>query len=438
MLKRSIALAGAAALVTVLGGQTASAGPARTASVTNVQVAWADGEHNTVRITWTESEPAANTLVLTGVDQGRLEFGTTALGQKNEYLVDSASLGNSGDPADQSWIEVSDGSGTPGKSQIFDRFNYAGGGVGTSASTAFTADGKVQWTLPADTVKDETPDDPLDLPRAYTYAAQQRVDNDPVGTYECEDTSLPPTSVPTGTAPNPGKAYDLFLHVDNEWGATLGPIVPVATTKSLTIAGPAATKYGETTTLTGVMTGSILFEQGSPPVCEETTGPVANEPVVIQQRTSPTAAWTTVGSTKTDAKGKYTAVVKNPGHREYRVIRLNSTSTGGASYGLTGGSKSVRATTRVVSAKFINPVIKLGTQPQAYLWVDPAGSQKAALQFKNAAGAWQGVSYKTLYAGRGILAFAWNKRGATQFRWWIPASATADATYSGVFTLTVR
>ncbi|MGC4944255.1 hypothetical protein [Kribbella sp. DT2] len=430
MLKRSIALAGAAALVTGLGVQTAAATPVRAASVSNVQLDWADAEHTTIKITWTESAPSANKLTLSGAT----EFGTTTAAQPNEYLVDSASLSNTSDPADKSWIEVADSSGVATKSELFDRFNYGGG----PAKASFTADGKLQWTMPADTSVDGTPDDPLDLPKNYTYAPQQRVDIDPVGTYECEDTSLPATTVPTGTAPNPGKAYDLFLDVDNEWGAARYIYVPVGTTKSLTIAGPAATRYGETTTLTGVMTGSFLFEQGRPPVCEETTEPVANESVVIQQRTSPTAAWTTVGSTKTDANGKYTAVVKNPGHREYRVIRLNTVHTEGASYGLTGGSKSVRATTRVVSAKFINPVVALGTQPQAYLWVDPAGTQKAALQFKNASGAWQGLSYKTLYAGRGLLAFPWNKRGATQFRWWVPATATADATYSGVFTLTVR
>jgi hypothetical protein len=96
-----------------------------------------------------------------------------------------------------------------------------------------------------------------------------------------------------------------------------------------------------------------------------------------------------------------------------------------------------------MSAKFIAPVINYGTKPQAYLWVDPAGSQRAALQFKNTSGAWQGVMYKTLSSGRGIATFAWNRRGATQFRWWVPGSTTSaglkvDPVYTGAFTLTVR
>jgi hypothetical protein len=435
MLKRSIALAGAAALVTVLGAQTASAGTARDASVSNVQVEWVNADHTNIRITWAESEPAANTLVLrSGAGEGGFEFGHTTAGQANEYIYDSASLGTSGDPADKVWIEVSDGSATPGRTKDFDRFNYGG----YPTTTAFEADGSLRWTVAPDTSTDGTPNDPLDLPKKYTYAPQKRVHTDDPSIPGCDEINLPQTTRLTGTVPNPGQVYNLSMVVDNEWGAAQGPIIGVGTTKSITMTGPAATRIGEKTTLTGVLTGVTLFESGHPPSCDELTEPVPNQSVVIQQRTSATAAWTTAGTTKTDAQGKYTAVLTNPGHREYRVIRLNTVSAGSPWYGGVGAAKAVRATTRVVSAKFIQPVINLGTQPQAYLWVDPAGTQKAALQFKNASGAWQGLSYKTLYAGRGLLAFPWNKRGVVQFRWWIPATATADATYSGVFTLTVR
>ncbi|MEV6281129.1 hypothetical protein [Kribbella sp. NPDC051770] len=435
MLKRSIALAGAAVLVTGLGGQAASAVPARAGAVTNVQVAWVNSEHTNLRITWNESAPAANTIVLrTDANEGGNEFGHTTAGQPNEYIVDSADLGVSGDPNDKVFIEVSDGSGTAGRTAYFDRFNYGG----YPTTTSFEPNGSLRWTAGPDTSVDGTPDDPLDLPKVYSYAPQRREQTDDPSVPGCDGVNLPQTTTPTGTVPNPGHVYNLWMIVDNEWGAQPGPFINVGATKSITMTGPAATKLGEKTTLTGVLTGATLFESGRPPTCNEELLPLSNQTVVIQQRTSPTAAWTTAGSTKTDAQGKYTAVLTNPGHREYRVIRLNTTAGETAWYGGTGDSKAVRATTRVVSAKFINPVINLGTQPQAYLWVDPAGTQKAALQFKNASGAWQGVSYKTLYAGRGLLAFPWNKRGATQFRWWIPATTTADATYSGVFTLTVR
>jgi hypothetical protein len=113
-----------------------------------------------------------------------------------------------------------------------------------------------------------------------------------------------------------------------------------------------------------------------------------------------------------------------------------------ATVGSTTASKLITATTRVMSAKFITPTINYGTQPQAYLWVDPPNTQKAALQFKNASSVWQGVAYKTLSAGKGLLQFPWNKRGVTQFRWYVPAtthnSLPVAAVYTGVFSLTVR
>jgi hypothetical protein len=53
------------------------------------------------------------------------------------------------------------------------------------------------------------------------------------------------------------------------------------------------------------------------------------------------------------------------------------------------------------------------------------------------------MTYKTLSSGRGIATFTFNRRGATQFRWWIPGSTTStglkvDPVYSSIFTLTVR
>ncbi|MEV6281130.1 hypothetical protein [Kribbella sp. NPDC051770] len=424
MLKRTLAL-------TLLLSTQALPAPATPAAVGPVTIAWADAQHDTIKITWTETTPSANTLTLGG---GGVGLETTTAAQPNQFLVKSDSIFNSRDPNDKVWIEVTDASGAKGRSVDFDRFNYGGG----PTELSFTADGRLRWTMAPDTSVDGTPDDPLDLPKAYTYAPRQLVDNNPSSSYDCVDLGLPRTTSPTGTAPNPGEGFDLFVDVVNEWGLAQYSYLPVGVTKSLTVAGPAATPYGATTTLTGVMTGSYLYESGHPPACQEYTEAVSNAPVVVQQRTSPAAPWTTVGTTRTGTGGKYTAVVKNPGHREYRVIRLNTVHDQGASFGLVGGSKSVRATTRVVSAKFIQPVVTLGTQPQAYLWVDPAGTQKAALQFKNASGAWQGVAYKTLYAGRGLLAFPWNKRGTTQFRWWVPATTAADATYSSTFTLTVR
>ncbi|GAB2606490.1 hypothetical protein [Kribbella endophytica] len=431
MLKRTLALA------VLLSAQAlpAPAASAGTAAIGPVTISWADAKHETVKITWTETTPTANTLSLESDADDEFpegQFGTTTAAQPNEYLVSSTRLGKTLDPAARSRIVVA-GGGSEARSADFDQFLY----YELDLRLAFVGD-QLRWTMPPDNSVDGTPGDPLDLPKAYTYTATQRVDIDPVGNYECRDSDTV-TAAPTGDLPNLGQAYDLFLKVANEWGQRNDVYGKVSITRNVTTSGPGSTPYGGTSTLRGHVNGSGMFEQGSPPVCEEGHSPTRNQVVIVEQRTSLDAPWTVVGTTKTNDEGDYTAVFRNPGHREYRVVRPNVViGSVLAGYGKEGDAVNVRAVTRVVSAKFIQPTVALGTQPQAYLWVDPAGTQKAALQFKNASGAWQGLSYKTLYAGRGLLAFAWNKRGTTQFRWWIPATAAADATYSNTFTLTVR
>ncbi|ADB33971.1 hypothetical protein Kfla_4955 [Kribbella flavida DSM 17836] len=409
----------------------ASAAPAAVGSVT---IGWADATHELIKITWTETTAAANTLTLHTDDPetAAVRFGTTTADQPNEYLVDPTQLGYTADPRHTSWILVSDGTATTARSVDFDRFHHAQRG----AALSFAGD-RVRWTAPADTSVDGTPGDPLDLPKAYTYQPMQRVDDDPVGNYECKDTELPATTERTGLVPNPGTAYDLFLTMTNEWGTADVGYLQVGTTQTVTADGPAATAYGATTTIKGHAEGTVMFEQGRPPVCDEVRVDLSNQPLTVQQRTSSTAPWTVVGTVRTTVNGDYTAVVKNPGHRQYRVVRPNTAAFESAWYGGTSGVITVRSLTRVVSAKFIQPVVRLGTRPQAYLWVDPAGTQKAALQFRNAAGAWQGVTYKTLYAGRGLVSFPWNRRGTTRFRWWVPASGGAESVVSPVFTVTV-
>ncbi|TWD75313.1 hypothetical protein FB561_6751 [Kribbella amoyensis] len=439
MLKRSIAVAGVAALLGGVGSQTAVADSRSVTAISAVQVSWADPEHTNLKITWTEDSPAANTVALVTDSGPPTELGTVPADAGNSFIIDSASLGNTANRASKSWIVVGD-SATPAvqaRSVDFDRYLYQP----ASVTASFTADNQVRWTVPPDTSVDGTPNDPLDLPAGQDrYLPIRRTDPDPAAaSVDCETEDLPVAAGPTGLATSNGKPSVLSVNPDNEWGARLGPSVDVTVTTGITISAPASTQYGSNTTITGQVTGRGLPIGGSPPACDEVTSPVQNQPVVLQQRTSSTAAWTVVGTTKTDATGKYTAVVKNPGYREYRVLRSNTAGVGFAAYGgAPSDSTAVRSTTVVVSAKFITPTITSGTQPQAYLWVDPAGTQQAALQFKNAGGAWQGLSYKTLYAGRGLLPFTWNTRGTFQFRWWVPAYGGADATYSPVFTLTVK
>ncbi|MEV6281132.1 hypothetical protein [Kribbella sp. NPDC051770] len=402
------------------------------APVSDVKIAWSDATHTKVRITWTESTPVANTVDLaTWIDN---PIGTTTAAQPDEVLVPVDRFPQTNADG-KHYVTVSGPGGVTARSVDFDAYVYAP----QQAALSFPSYDRLAWSLPGDTSVDGTPNDPLDVPANYTYRVETRFD-DPEH-YDAECTPLPTTTspVPNGQLARPSTPISLSIHAQNEWGSsTYGTWDLIDLTSGVTIAAPATSPLGGSTTLTGQVKVSGLDVSGRPPSCTAYENAAALTPVIVHQRTSPTAPWTVVGSTRTDNTGRYSATFRNPGHREYRVVVAGQAVAGHTLFGGDSATKAVRATTRVVSAKFIQPVVDLGTQPQAYLWVDPAGSQQAALQFKNASGAWQGLTYKTLYAGRGLVAFPWNKRGATQFRWWVPATATADATYSEIFTLTVR
>ncbi|GAB2606515.1 hypothetical protein [Kribbella endophytica] len=430
MLKRTLALA------LLLTASTVSV-PAHAAGtgIGPVTIAWYDAAHSKVRITWSETTPVANTVTVQGGMTA--DLGSTTATGANE-LVAGIGLFPRSTAAEKQQIVVAGSDETSARSAAFDTYVYDP--PADRLSMSFPAYNQVRWTLRPDDSVDGTPNDPLDLPGGYTYLVAQGFDPDPSTwtTSMCDDT-FSISATPTGILTNNGRPFDLYIRPKNEWGVLNGASRDVSTIPAVQVTGAGTSPYGGTTTLTGHVDQIDLVLRSMSPSCDEDRVPAVQTTLIIHQRTSDTAPWTVVGTTKTGADGNYRAVFRNPGHREYRVVVASGTDPNGTPrFGADSRLVVVRSTTRVVSAKFISPVITLGTQPQAYLWVDPAGSQKAALQFKNAAGAWQGVSYKTLYAGRGILAFPWNKRGATQFRWWVPATATADATYSGIFTLTVR
>jgi hypothetical protein len=405
-----------------------------------VQVAWVDATHAKVRITWSESTPSANTLTLETDDGGEpLSLGSVPVGAPNELLVNTSYLGYTTYPY-VSKIVVSDQAGGEASSVGFDRYSRTGGGPNLGS---FAPQGGVKWDLYED-YGDSTPDDPLDVSGGTKYVVRLRYDKQPHTYGDCGEVLLPATTATNGVIPDNGQPAAVAVLTSNEWNPRLrGNDGSAIATTSLTIAAPTVTSYGTPLNLTGVGTHHDVLEGGTV-VCQQRAYPMNSVRVALQGRNSPTSAWYVVGYTQVDGTGKYSFSLPNPGAREYRVVYAVTPS--GANvimYGSTTVTKAIKATTRVMSAKFISPVITYGTKPQAYLWVDPARTQQAALQFKNASGVWQGVGYKNLYAGKGILQFSWSKRGATQFRWWVPGSTTStglhvEPTYSGVFTLTVR
>ncbi|GAB2606524.1 hypothetical protein [Kribbella endophytica] len=406
------------------------------APISDVKISWSDATHTKIKVTWSEAAPVANTVAVDGGDGTP----TTADGP-NQILLNAYDVPQT--YAGQSHRIVVDGpNGAQAKSVEFDSYVYAP----KSITTSFPSYDQLRWTVPVDTAVDSTPNDPLDLTEPTLYEltwGNGSGDSDPGGPIpnSCGGTTTSTTS-PTGTIAKPAGAHELIIGGVNEWGSAWDKASLIDTVDGVSVVEPGRTAYSATTTLTGHVDRRSLDIEEYRGHCEEVVFPDSDTTVVVHQRTGDNEPWTVVGTTKTDVRGNYTASFKNPGHRQYRVVVANSLQPvdyrGAVTFGANSRTVAVRSQTRIVSAKFINPVIALGAQPQAYLWADPAGSQKAALQFKNASGAWQGLGYKTLYAGRGLLTFPWNKRGTTQFRWWVPGSPTVDEIYGAPFTLTVR
>ncbi len=424
MAKRGVALAAAA--VAVLTGWSVPAHAA--GEIGAVALSWQAGK---VKVTWTEAAPVANAVKLsTGA-----ELGTTTADGANELLVDRALIGTSADAADSVTIVVSDGAAASAASPAFDRYLPQPAKLTT---TLVDPDDSVRWSAPA-AGADQTPNDPLDVAGSTTYAA--RLHESSQG--NCVSSPLPNSTPTSGEVARRTKWYTITAAATNEWGT-----VPLAKHAESAI-GFSEAHVGSTSATgyaygqTDVMTGGIgLGSMNSD--CLSFTEWGGHGPLTLEARDNPDAAWTLVKVLQPDGFGQYRLAVPNAGTRQYRTVRPTERRPDGTFvYGDDSPPATVRSITRVVDAKFITPVIPLGTQPQAYLRVDPEGSQQAALQWKNASGVWQGISYKTLASGRGLLSFPFNRRGTAEFRWWTPGTTlangrTVEATYSQVFTLTVQ
>jgi hypothetical protein len=440
MLKRLIAVASAAALLVGWGVPAARATSLASGDVSDVRLSWISSA-GPVRVAWSETTSVANTITFERDGFAPVQLGTTTASGQNEITVATWQLVPTGDPADVGRIVVSDPDGGQARSADFDRYLR----TAPTPTLSFTPENWVKWSVLPDSSVDTTPGDPLDqnaVPTRFTFTLRMRSDlaNSCLdfNVYENPETPGALSGVFDRVGP-----YLMTIYSSNNWNRKIGSAAEVRGT-GVTFSAPSATRYGQQVTLAGRVTSRGIVQQIPQPYCsEKELGPAANELVVLQARNSSTSPWYVVGTIRSASTGQYSFKVKNAGTREYRAVVPNTTRAGILSFGATTASKVVKATTQVVSAKFIAPVITYGTRPQAYLWADPAGTQKAALQFRNPNGTWQGLTYKTLYSGRGIATFQWSRRGATPFRWYVPGSTTStglkvDPVYSGIFTLTVR
>ncbi len=316
MRSRLLALTTGAVVLLACWGPQAQAAPT---AISDVKIGWTDATHAKITITWTESDPVANTVSLATVDGPTIsQLGTTAAGEKNELVVSTATFGSSYDPAERSWIEVSDPAGNKAHSVAFDRFVYH-----SAATLSFAADGTLHWTIPPNTTADGTPGDPFDLPNIYHYSSHQTVDASP-DPGDCKAVAQSPvTTTPTGTVARLATSSVLDISATNDWGSA-GSIAYLMTVRSLTTAAPTATQYGTSVSLTGTLTVDVPYESGHPPYCTPQPAPGSNATVVLQARSVGATAWVEAGRTRTDAKGGYKFLSTNSGVREYRVVSLAS------------------------------------------------------------------------------------------------------------------
>jgi hypothetical protein len=440
MLKRSIAAICLLCAPVAVNIPTASAA---TSAVDGVTVAWADVNHTAVKITW--NSPLADTVTLKSTDAIDFPLGKTAAGAPNYLVVPVVNFGVSLDAAAKSHVVVTDSTGAEARSVDFDRFAR----TGMVPTVSIGAGNVVRGTTVVTKFTDSTPGDPLDVTAPQRYAPH--IITSDVYT-NCHYQPFAASNSPSFAVPVQVKPGVLQVKLSNEW-----PLDPVQEdahhvsleTAALKTTAPTSTGYAQPFTLAGqVFQNHMAYTPWNSTCFPEYTATRART-VVVQARKDARYAWVAVGSTRTDAGDKFSYRVTNPGTRQYRVVVPNrvtpASGTQGprAELGTATLPRTVTATTRVLSAKFLTPTVTYGHASAAYLAVSPAGSQRALLQSRSATGTWSGVAYKTLAAGKGSVAVTWKKRGVTAFRWYVPASTTSTgltvgATISPSFNLTVR
>lgn len=309
---------------------------------------------------------------------------------------------------------------------------------GIPSSVTFGAGNAVQGTTKVEQLADLTPGDPLDVSVPLRYAPRLKTG--------CKDKVFGASTSPSFKLPAPGAPSSLWINTANEWGT---PELDGAyhgygiTTTALKTSAPTTSPYGQVFTISGyVLQNDQYYTPWNGDCGIQQVEPIGGT-VVVQARKDSASLWGVVGSTKADAMGVFSYKVTNPGTRQYRVVVPNYAGAYRLDYGVTGGVRTIAATTRVMSAKFLTSVVSDGKPATAYLAVLPGGSQRALLQAKSTSGVWSGVTYKTLSAGKGAVAITWMCRGLTAFRWYSPAvktgsGLTVGAAFSSPFYLTVR
>ena len=438
---RIVTLALGASIIAAAGLVPATA-VGRQAAIGNVTVAWADGAHSAVRVSWTETTPAANTVRLRNSDGIVEDLAQAAAGEPNQVDVPRRVFGSTAKRELTSRVVVSAGAESA-SSATFDRYVPGGPVV-----MAFLPGGSMSFDLPASRRPDPTPRDPLDVAGLDRFTPS-RILPGPGQDWDGCDVVYGPevTSLPF-VLPYPATSYLMYMYASNEWGDQTSFAEVMRSQVSISPHQPV--DYGAGILARGGGSAISFMQSGSPPLCRADVRAVPKT-FVLHARRDATAPWAAVRSGQVSANGSFVTVAGALGARQYRAVVPNqlvpptgyADAASAAMYGSVSEVRAVLVRTRTLGARFLDPSVPYGARASAFLAVAPGGSQRALLQYRTANGLWRGLTYKTLASGRGTATFTWLHRGSTAFRWYVPASISparlpVAASFTPAFPLTVR
>lgn len=308
--------------------------------VSGVTIAWTSPAHTGIKISWTETTPAANSIKLTAPGF-TTELATTAAGDPDEAVipVPLPRFTASEDPADKSAFIVSaDGQGEA-RSVFFDRYVP----TGKTPAMAFGSADTLRITGSATTGTDATPNDPLDLTTPVRWRQSMLVQRSSAG--DCGGKVWPVSTSPVLTIQAPPTPIVPMVLPTNEWGtaSTQTSGYGSMTTAGVKTSAPTTARRKATWTLTGELLQKHLYYTPWNGDCGMEYQNSTGRTVVLQARKSSTDAWASVTSTKT-VNDKFTLKATHWYTRQYRVVVPNRVTGGTADHGVASGYRTVKAT----------------------------------------------------------------------------------------------
>lgn len=400
-----LALAGGLALSGAITTTASAADPAPT----NVSVQWADDDLTTVRLSWDETSPQPNEIVLynnqdTPLRQtwipadapNQLDVPKSAIDAGYTNLQFAVAVGTQGDRTSPLTGSPRFDSSLPGAPELVVAI--------PSGSSTLSA----EWKAGPDPA-DLTPDDPLDRTLPPSFSASYTVGDQPpfpVGPVE-------PSGTRTAfTADTP--AFTFSVADRNEWGKTTAKLVDAAASAP-TLNVPPWVVYDNLLDLTGKLVGTDA------------------RTVNLQARNSPTSPWYVVTS-RLNTTGSYIYTFQHTPSRQYRVEVPNRSSGNRVWYGGYSpiGTNNVQ---HKVNASFPTPTVKRGETARATLGVLPGHNGTATLQ-RYVGTAWTTVGSVQFTNGLGDGYVRSTTPGRVSYRYYVPTATVAGGTYQAAYSPT--